>query len=410
VTTGLTGAPGDATAGAHGPAPSAASEPIPLSLYVHLPWCLRKCPYCDFNSHALRGPVDQAAYVDALLADLDHECRRADLPPVGSVFIGGGTPSLFEAPMVARLLEGIDRRLELATDVEITLEANPGAAEAERFAGFRRAGVNRLSLGVQSLDDAKLASLGRVHDSAAARDAFAMAGRAGFDNINLDLMYGLPAQRPDEALTDLAQAIALGPVHLSWYQLTLEPNTLFHQRPPSLPDVDQVADIEQAGRRMLADAGFARYEISAFARPGRRCRHNLNYWAFGDYLGIGAGAHGKLTAADGTVVRQVKRRGPAAYQASVADDGGVSSQWQVERADLPLEFMLNALRLVDGVPSTGFAARTGLDLATIAAPLRAARARGLLTDSERRLQPTAQGLAFLNDLLGLFDPEAGVAG
>ena len=383
-------------------------SPIPLSLYVHIPWCVRKCPYCDFNSHALRGAVDQAAYVDALLLDLDHEARRQPLGEIGSIFFGGGTPSLLEGRQLGRLLDGIGRRLRLARDVEITLEANPGTAEAARFADYRAAGVNRLSLGIQSLDDASLAALGRIHGASEAREAVRMARAAGFDNINLDLMFGLPQQTPGAAARDLRDVIALAPEHLSWYQLTLEPNTQFHHRPPSLPDDDTVAAIADDGMALLADNGFGRYEISAYARDGRRCRHNTNYWTFGDYLGIGAGAHGKLTGSDGVVQRRSKRRHPDDYVRD-APSGALSSQHTVGAGELPIEFMLNALRLVDGVPAHLFTERTGLELAAIADSLAAARERDLMQIGRAgRLQATALGLRFLNDLLALFEPEPGV--
>lgn len=384
--------------------PAGAAQDPPLSLYVHIPWCVRKCPYCDFNSHSVHADIDQHAYVDALLADLDHECRRRELPAARSVFIGGGTPSLFEADAIARLLHGIEQRLGLDEDAEITLEANPGTVEAARFAGYRAAGVNRLSIGVQSLDDDRLAALGRIHDAAEARSAVAIARDAGFASINLDLMYGLPAQTVSAALDDLRALLALAPEHVSWYQLTVEPNTAFHHRPPAgLPDGDGLGDIMDAGQALLAEAGYRQYEVSAYARTGHRCRHNLNYWAFGDYLGLGAGAHGKLTMADGTVERTTKRRSPQAYLAEIAT-GAVSSRHAVPADELPLEFMLNALRLNDGVPTGSFSARTGLAPAAIRRPLVEARARGLLDRDPLRLRPTPLGQRFLNDLLGLFGP------
>lgn len=376
---------------------------IPLGLYVHIPWCVRKCPYCDFNSHALHEAVDQARYVDALLLDLGHEAARRPLGEVSSVFFGGGTPSLFEGRAIARLLEGMARRLTFARDVEVTLEANPGTAEAARFADYRAAGVNRLSIGVQSLDDARLRALGRIHSAADALGAYRLARAAGFDNINLDLMYGLPEQDVAQALADLRRLIALGAEHLSWYQLTLEPNTLFHHRPPPLPDEDSLAEMMDAGQALLADAGLAQYEISAFARDGRQCRHNLNYWQFGDYLGIGAGAHGKLTTA-GRVVRRSKQRNPARYLARVAS-GAVQCERAIGEAELPVEFFLNALRLTAGVPVEMFSRRTGLDLRTVAARLAQARQGGLLAADAARLRATPTGLRFLNDLLALFEPD-----
>jgi oxygen-independent coproporphyrinogen-3 oxidase len=363
---------------------------------------VRKCPYCDFNSHALRGPIDQAAYVDALLHDLDQETDRQPLPPIHSVFIGGGTPSLFDGAALGRLLQGVDRRIGLAADVEITLEANPGTAEAARFRGYRAAGVNRLSIGVQSLDDTRLKALGRIHSAAEALAACRMARAAGFDNVNLDLMYGLPEQSLEAALDDLRAVIALAPEHLSWYQLTLEPNTLFHHLPPPLPDDDALADMMDAGQALLDRAGYRRYEISAYARAGRQCRHNLNYWQFGDYLGIGAGAHGKLTQPGGPVLRRSKRRRPADY---LAAPGAVAQERQVRGEDLAAEFFLNALRLSEGVAAGLFSARTGLPLAAVAAPLARARALGLMGAEAERLRPTAHGQRFLNDLLALFEPD-----
>ena len=377
---------------------------IPLGLYIHIPWCVRKCPYCDFNSHELREAVDQGAYVDALLQDLDNELTQGPLPPLQSIFIGGGTPSLFEGASIARLLEGVAQRIDLAHDVEVTLEANPGTAEAARFADYRAAGVNRLSIGVQSLADARLRALGRIHSAAEALSAYQMARAAGFDNINLDLMYGLPGQTKAAALDDLGKLIALGPEHISWYQLTLEPNTLFHHRPPRLPDEDVLVDMMEAGLDLLAETGYERYEISAYAHDGRRCRHNLNYWRFGDYLGIGAGAHGKSSAPGGGIRRRAKQRQPAAYMASAAT-GAVASERLLVREELAVEFFLNAMRLTEGVPVALFEARTGLALEEIARPLARARELGLMLVDPRRLQPSPLGLRFLNDLLALFEPD-----
>jgi len=383
-------------------APAPPAQPIPLSLYVHIPWCLRKCPYCDFNSHAVRGAVDQEAYVEALLLDLDHEMARRSLPELHTVFIGGGTPSLFDGAAIGRLLEGVARRVGLAADAEITLEANPGTAEARRFVDYRAAGVNRLSIGVQSLDDAKLAALGRIHSGAEAVRAYGLARAAGFDNINLDLMYGLPGQTTAQATADLQRAVALGSEHLSWYQLTLEPNTLFHHHPPQLPDDDGLAEMMDEGQRLLADAGLIQYEVSAYARRGRECRHNRNYWQFGDYLGIGAGAHGKLSLPSG-IVRRSKLRSPTDYLAR-ASGGAVQAERALGEAELPVEFMLNALRLNAGVPAALFEQRTGLSLQRIAGPRARACELGLLTADPGQLRATGQGLRFLNDLLALFEP------
>ena len=373
---------------------------LPLSLYVHLPWCVRKCPYCDFNSHPADETLPENAYVGALLNDLAAQAGDAAGRAIQTVFIGGGTPSLFSAQAIAALLAGIDARLPLAADAEITLEANPGAAEAGRFAGYRAAGVNRLSIGVQSLDDAKLSALGRIHDRNEALAAVDMARAAGFDNLNLDLMYALPQQSLREALADLDELIALQPEHISWYQLTLEPNTLFHRRPPPLPDDDAIGDIMDAGLDRLAANGFERYEISAFARQSRRARHNLNYWQFGDYLGIGAGAHGKITLPDGRIVRRVRPRHPKAY---LQWDWPASNDRGLTREELPIEFMLNALRLIEGVPAKFFAERTGLPLDAIANRLEKAFDLELLAPQRDRLQPTPLGLRYLNELLLIFE-------
>ncbi len=392
----------------HRPVPASDTVPdapsIPVSLYVHIPWCVSKCPYCDFNSHTLREPVDQGAYVDALLRDLDHEVARRPLPEIGSIFIGGGTPSLFKGAAIGRLLEGVKQRLHLARDVEITLEANPGAAEAAHFSDYRAAGVNRLSIGVQSLDDAKLRALGRIHSASEAVGAFWLARDAGFDNINLDMMYGLPAQTTADMLADLRALLALQPEHVSWYELTLEPNTRFHHRPPPLPEEDQLVEMMEQGQAILAAGGYRQYEISAHARDDRLCRHNLNYWRFGDYLGIGAGAHGKLTMPDNLVQRRSKQRRPAAYLSTVAQ-GALSSERSVDDDELPVEFMLNALRLSAGVPADLFAQRTGLGRDALSAALLQARRRGLMVDDPNRLEATPRGRRYLNDLLALFEPE-----
>ena len=398
--TDLASAPSVSGTGAVFPVPSS----LPLSLYVHIPWCVRKCPYCDFNSHVPQVAVEQEAYIDALLRDLDQEMARQPLGEIQSVFIGGGTPSLFDGAAIGRLLEGIARRLTLVADIEITLEANPGTVEVARFVDYRAAGVNRLSIGVQSLDDQRLAALGRIHSAAEALHAYRVARDVGFDNVNLDLMFGLPRQRVADALSDLEQVIALQPEHLSWYQLTLEPNTAFHHKPPPLPDDDSLADIMELGQQRLEAAGYRRYEVSAYAREGRRCTHNVNYWQFGDYLGIGAGAHGKLTATGMRVWRRAKQRHPAAY---LAAQGGriVSTEAEVTGNELALEFLLNALRLSQGVPRGYFVQRTGLDLADLAPALGRAQALGLLDADPTRLCASALGFRFLNDLLGLFQAD-----
>ncbi len=373
---------------------------IPLGLYIHIPWCVRKCPYCDFNSHRAPQALPEADYVDALLRDLAVQAQRVAGRTLQTVFIGGGTPSLFSGRAIGELLAGAARLLPLAPDAEITLEANPGTAEAGRFADYRAAGVNRLSIGVQSLDDTSLRVLGRIHDRTQALAAVDMARRAGFDNLNLDLMYGLPGQSIAAALADLDALIALGPEHLSWYQLTLEPNTLFHHDPPPLPDDDTLGEMMEAGLERLSEAGFVQYEVSAHARRGRQARHNLNYWRFGDYLGIGAGAHAKLTAADGTVRRYARPRHPRDY---LADPVAPGSERRLSPEELPIEFFLNALRLSEGVPAALFQARTGLPLAVVADRLAEARARGLLAPDPERLRPTPLGQRFLNDLLAVLD-------
>jgi putative oxygen-independent coproporphyrinogen III oxidase len=378
-------------------------ESPPLGVYVHVPWCVRRCPYCDFNSHPLGGELPERAYVDALLRDLDQE-----LPDVWgrrpiSVFIGGGTPSLLSPESIDGVLSGLRARLALAPGLEVTLEANPGTVEAGRFREFRSAGVTRLSIGIQSFDDSLLQAIGRIHNGAEAACAVGVALSAGFDDLNLDLMYGLPGQDVQGALGDLEQAIALGPTHISHYQLTLEPNTRFHRQPPALPEEDVLWATEQACRDRLSEAGYGRYEVSAYARAGRRCVHNLNYWEFGDYLGIGAGAHGKLTQVSrARVVRRTKHRHPRVYLDSgvaLADERTLSGD------DLVLEFMLNALRLVDGFSEGLFRARTGLAPGTPGPSLSTAVGRGLLERSEGQIRPTPMGLQFLNDLVALFLPE-----
>ena len=374
----------------------------PLSLYVHLPWCLRKCPYCDFNSHEARGAVPEAAYVDALVADLEFALPSIWGRRVGSVFLGGGTPSLFSPEAIDRLLAAVRARVPLDPGAEVTLEANPGTFERAKFAGFREAGVNRLSLGVQSFNPRHLAALGRVHDAGEAKAA-ATAALEIFGNVNLDLMVALPEQTLDEARSDVAAALAFAPPHLSFYHLTIEPNTLFHRRPPRLPDDDAAADMTEMVEVALAGAGYANYETSAFARTGRECRHNLNYWRFGDYLGIGAGAHSKLSFPE-RVVRQVRVKHPQQYLERVLQGAQLLEEHAVAREEIGFEFMLNALRLTEGVPVTLFPERTGFPLAIVNRELDEAEARGLLFRDHRSLRPTALGRRFLNDLLALFLP------
>ena len=375
----------------------------PLALYVHVPWCLRKCPYCDFNSHEWRGAgsaLPEEAYVDALLADLESALPSIWGRRVGTIFIGGGTPSLFGAAAIDRLLGGIRARLPVAPDAEITLEANPGTFERDKFAGFRAAGVNRLSLGIQSFDPDQLRALGRVHDDRDARAA-AEATLAIFGNVNFDLMYALPGQSVAAAEADVAEALAFGPPHLSFYHLTVEPNTLFHRYPPALPDDDAAADIDDAVRAALADAGYRNYETSAYAHEGRECRHNRNYWEFGDYLGIGAGAHSKLSFPD-RIVRQVRWKQPQQYLERVGAGQPAMEETEVTRDDAGFEFMLNALRLAAGVPVALFAERTGHPLAIVQRGIGEAVRRGLLDPDPATIRPTALGRRFLNELQQIF--------
>jgi len=368
----------------------------PLALYAHLPWCVRKCPYCDFNSHERADALPEREYVDALVADLEGLLPSVWGRRLRSIFIGGGTPSLFSPESIDRLLAAIRARLPLEPEAEVTLEANPGTAEAGRFRGYREAGVNRISLGIQSFSDEKLTALGRIHSAGEARRAIDMA-QAAFDNVNLDVMYGLPGQTLAEARTDATEGLRFGTTHFSAYQLTLEPNTVFYSKPPQLPGHDASADMQLAVEELAAAAGFEHYETSAFARPGRRCRHNLNYWEFGDYLGIGAGAHGKLSFAD-RVMRHERSKQPREYMASA----GTVHEKVIAPRELPFEFMLNALRLVEGVPAGLFAERTGLPGATILRKLQVAREKGLLEEDDLRIRPTRRGRLFLNELLQLF--------
>ena len=383
------------------PAPLTALPP--LSLYIHIPWCIRKCGYCDFNSHQVRGSLNETAYTDALLTDLQTELPHVWGRMVETVFIGGGTPSLFQAASIDRLLSGIRALVPLAPEAEITLEANPGTFETEKFQGFRDAGVNRLSLGVQSFDDAKLAALGRVHNGSEARRAAEAAVRI-FPRVNIDLMYALPHQTPEEARTDVETAAALDVGHISAYHLTLEPNTAFARTPPSgLPQEESALDIEEAVHHALRKAGFTQYETSAFALDAaRQAQHNTNYWQFGDYIGIGAGAHGKISAHSG-IVRTVRRRHPTEYLHAMQTrpDSAVERR-PIPAADLPFEFMMNALRLTEGVPAAYLIERTGINPAAIRRQTAAAQAKGLLDADPTRFKATALGRRFLNDLIGCF--------
>ena len=393
------------------PAPALAGSgllaPPPLALYVHWPWCVKKCPYCDFNSHESGGAIDQAAeaaYLAALIGDLEAALPQIWNRPVVSVFIGGGTPSLMRGETAEALLAAIRMRVPLHPGAEITLEANPGTAEADKFAAFRAAGVNRLSIGVQSFDDARLGALGRIHDGAEARRAIDMA-LTNFERVNLDLMYALPGQTLGAARQDLAAAIGSGVSHVSAYHLTLEPNTAFHHAPPPLPDDDLAADMQEMAEAMLGQAGFQHYETSAFARPAddadQRCRHNLNYWTFGDYLGIGAGAHSKLSSHE-SIWREARHRHPRAYLDAAVRGDFVSTRQPVAGADLPGEFMMNALRLNQGFLPRLFVERTGLPLAAIEEPALAARRAGLLETVDGHLRPTQRGRRFLNRLVAGF--------
>lgn len=375
---------------------------VPLALYVHLPWCVRKCPYCDFNSHQRPANLPEAEYVEALLADLDQDLPLVAGRSIHSIFFGGGTPSLFSGAAIARLLHGVRARLPIEADAEITLETNPGSAEFDRFEAYREAGVNRISFGVQSFDDEALRRLGRIHGADEARRAYALARAAGYDNINLDLMYALPAQTLQAALDDLDAALQLAPEHISHYHLTLEPDTVFAARPPAdLPDEDLAIDMQERCQQKLADAGYAHYEVSAYARAGRRSQHNLNYWQFGDYLGIGAGAHGKISLDDGRLLRLAKQRTPRFYMDKVRDALRVQERREVAGADRCFEFMLNALRLIDGVPREFYRQRTGRDLDSEPGWQQAC-AKGLVEPDCAVIKTTTLGLRYLNDTLGCF--------
>jgi len=376
----------------------------PLSLYVHIPWCLRKCPYCDFNSHEKRGDLPEDEYIDALIADLE-----ASLPGVWgrrlhTIFVGGGTPSLFAPRSIERLLTAVRTLLRVDPGTEITMEANPGTFERERFRGYRDAGVNQLSIGVQSFDDARLEAIGRVHGADEARRALE-AALAIFPTVNADLMYALPGQELEEALADVREAIAFGVPHVSAYHLTLEPDTNFFRFPPALPDDDVAANMQEAIEETLAAAGYGHYETSAFAKDGQRARHNLNYWTFGDYLGIGAGAHGKISFRD-RITREERSRKPQAYLRGALAGDAIHESREVAVNELPFEFMLNALRLIEGFPVALFAQRTGLAITAVDKPLRAAESAGLIERDHATIRPTPKGQRFLNDLLEPFLPAA----
>ena len=389
-----------------------------LALYVHMPWCVRKCPYCDFNSHQLKSAAPDASYIDALIRDFDLELPRLKNRRIDTVFFGGGTPSLFAPEEFNRLLGELRRRIGFADDVEITLEANPGTIERGRFAGYRDAGINRVSLGAQTFAPRALEALGRIHSAEDTHRAVAELRAAKLDNFNLDLMYALPQQTLEEALDDVRTACALEPQHISYYQLTLEPGTVFHARPPPLPDEDAAWQIQSAGQTLLADAGYIQYEVSAYARPGKRCRHNVNYWLFGDYVGLGAGAHGKLSfALPQRILRTAKPKQPRDYQKQVRDAqpdicnahagaalprAAIGESSFISSQDLPFEFMLNALRLNEGFTVRDYRQRTGLEMSSVEAKLAQGAARGLLESREDGWRPTELGRRFLNDLQASF--------
>ena len=378
--------------------------PPPLSLYVHLPWCVRKCPYCDFNSHQAKGELPFESYIDALIRDLDQDLPLVWGRVVNSVFFGGGTPSLFPPEAIDRFLQAASARLRFAPNLEVTLETNPGTAEHGRFDRYRAAGVNRISFGIQTFNDEALQRLGRIHDSGEAERAVKLAQDAGYDNFNIDLMYALPQQTLAQAEHDLERAFALQPTHLSHYQLTLEPNTVFFARPPQgIPDDDSAWDMQEHCQRLLAEAGYAQYEVSAYARPGRQSQHNLNYWRFGDYLGIGAGAHGKISSGAGQhVLRRWKHKHPQTFMDTAGTAASIGGDEVIGADRLPFEYMLNLLRLHEGFRFKDFESRTGLDRASIAAPLQTALANGWMTVQGDHVQPTELGRRFTNDVVELF--------
>ncbi|MDO7596411.1 MAG: radical SAM family heme chaperone HemW [Pseudomonadota bacterium] len=378
----------------------------PLSLYIHVPWCVRKCPYCDFNSHKSPDNLPEASYIDALIRDLEQEMPSVWGRTVQNIFIGGGTPSLFSAEAYERLFSSIRALIPLSPHAEITLEANPGTFEAQRFSDYRDLGINRLSIGVQSFNDQSLTALGRIHDSKQAIKAIETAHKVGFDNFNLDLMFGLPHQTEKTARHDVATAIALAPSHISYYQLTLEPNTLFYQNPPTLPDEDPIIDWQIANQQQLAEAGYQQYEVSAYAKGKNRCQHNLNYWQFGDYLGIGAGAHGKITdAAKQTITRRSKQKQPQAFIDTAGSPSVILTEEVISKRDIGFEFMLNALRLTDGFPTPLFYQHAGLPISHIDKALQYAEQEGLLTRDIHFIRPTEKGQRYLNVLIELFLPE-----
>lgn len=374
---------------------------IPLSIYIHLPWCVQKCPYCDFNSHEAKNGIPEELYVNALIQDLDEQLSSIQGRVVHTLFFGGGTPSLFSPQAIEKIILAIQQRLPMSSETEITLEANPGTIDQERFIGFRQAGVNRLSIGIQSLQDEKLKALGRIHNRDYALRAIEYATLAGFDNFNLDIMHGLPNQSINDALADVTDALRFSPKHFSWYQLTLEPNTLFHHKPPTLPQEEVLWDIQEQGKLLIDQNGYHQYEVSAYSQPGFECLHNLNYWEFGDYLGIGAGAHSKITDFENEqVVRHWQKKNPRDYLMKA--DTKVSEKRIISDTDLVFEFMLNALRLTDGVSRSLFVERTGLSFSVIDSRIKMAIQKKLLEDNAEKIKPTELGERFLNDLVGSF--------
>ena len=375
----------------------------PLSLYIHIPWCIKKCPYCDFNSHAVKGDTPEAAYIDALLKDLAEDVQRYVITrPISSIFIGGGTPSLFSPESINRLLRGIEQQLPLKPDIEITLEANPGTFESHKFAEFRALGINRLSIGIQTFNDTLLTRLGRVHSGGEALKAAEIAQQSGFDNFNLDLMFGLPGANPDDSQSDVATAISLKPTHISFYQLTLEPNTYFHKFPPQLPNDELIFDTQKRGQQLLADHGYQQYEVSAYSQSGLQCKHNVNYWQFGDYLGIGAGAHGKITQTlPQTIIRTVKPKSPEHY---LQDTHKLGSSTVIPVAELPLEFIMNQLRLKQGFTAENYFASTGLSIFTLEPALSESLQQGLLINQDDRYFCSEQGWNFMDNILEKFMP------
>lgn len=379
-----------------------APTPIPLSLYVHIPWCVKKCPYCDFNSHEARSDVPEERYLDALIKDLESELPNIWGRSIESIFIGGGTPSLFSAEAIDHLMRALRERLIIRPNIEITMEANPGTFEQERFSAFREAGINRLSIGIQSFNKQHLKSLGRIHDDEEALKASAIAKRAGFENVNLDLMFGLPNQSVEEALDDLKQAIEAKPKHISWYQLTIEENTLFHYSPPAVPDDEVIWEMQQQGQELLKQAGYDQYEVSAYAQKNQQSKHNLNYWQFGDYLGIGAGAHGKITMSDGSITRHTKFRHPEEYMTKALNNEARSTEKLLKTDDINFEFMLNITRLKQGFTAELFEQRTWLDFVQIEEKIEFLIADGLILKEQDKYRASNTGWLFVNDIVNRF--------